>query len=121
VLQLRECRSFYFDASSDASKQYPNTSFLQILVTNPFALRLFSSLFHFCSIRSFVDLAKGRDQYPYLPYCSSESIALYSPHGCTRCWFARVSDLLESVGISMDRLHEFRYSLDKPGHLLPTT
>ena len=31
-----------------------------------------------------------------------------------------VSDLLELVGIKLDRLPPFRYSLDAPGHLLPT-
>jgi hypothetical protein len=63
---------------------------------------------------------KGRDRYPYLAYCSSETIALSSPLGRARGWFAGVSDLLESVGIQMDRLPPFRYSLDAPGHLLPT-
>ena len=33
---------------------------------------------------------------------------------------AGVSNLLESVGIQLDRLPPFRYSLDAPGHLLPT-
>jgi hypothetical protein len=58
--------------------------------------------------------------YSYLAYCSLETIALASPSGRAQCWFARVSDLLESVGILMDRLPPFKYSLDALGHLLPT-
>jgi hypothetical protein len=35
-------------------------------------------------------------------------------------WFTGVSYLLESLGIQMDSLPLFQYSLDAPGHLLPT-
>jgi hypothetical protein len=80
---LRESKPFSFDASLDASKQSLNTSSLH---------------------RSFANSVKGRDRYPYLAYCSLETIALSSPLGWARGWFAGVSDLLESVGIQMDRL-----------------
>jgi hypothetical protein len=76
------------------------------------------SLLH--RIQSFVDTTKGWDRYPYLAYCSSESIASTSSLVRSRCWYVGVSDLLASVGITMDRLPPFRYSLDAPGHLLPT-
>jgi hypothetical protein len=62
----------------------------------------------------------GRDRYPYLAYCSSETIALSSPSDRAQGWFAGVSDLLGSVGIQIDHLPPFQYSLDAPGHLLPT-
>jgi hypothetical protein len=71
-------------------------------------------------IQGLADSTKGQDRYPYLAYCSSETISLSSPLGRARGWFAGVSDLLESVGIQIDRLPPFRYSLDAPGHLLPT-
>lgn len=62
----------------------------------------------------------SQDRYPYLAYCSLEFIALSCPHGCTKCWFIRVSNLLESTYTSMDRLLPFKYSMDAPGHLLHT-
>jgi hypothetical protein len=79
--------------------------------------RLVSFLHH---IRSLADLAKGRDRYPYLDYFSYDTIALSSPLGRVRGWFARVSDLLGSVGIQIDRLPLFWFSLDAPDHLLLT-
>jgi hypothetical protein len=87
----------------------------------PFRLETVFGLVSFLHrIWGLADSAKGRDRYPYLAYCSSETIALSSPLGRARGWFAGVSDLLESVGIQIDRLPPFRYSLDAPGHLLPT-
>lgn len=62
---------------------------------------------------------KGQDQYPYLAYCSSEFVALAIPLSLTCYWYVGVSDLLESVGIAMDQLPLFIYSLDAPSHLLP--
>jgi hypothetical protein len=55
-----------------------------------------------------------------LSYYSSETISLSSSSGWARCWFTGVSDLLESVGIQIDCLPPFRYSLDTLGHLLMT-
>ena len=75
------------------------------------------SLLH--RLSRYADLTKGREQYPYLAYCSLESIALANPPSCTCCWHAGVFDLLEFVGIAIDWLPPFRYSLDVPGHLLP--
>jgi len=63
---------------------------------------------------------KGRDRYVYLAYYSFETISLSSSSGRARCWFTSVSDLSESVAIQIDRLPPFKYSLDTPGHLLPT-
>jgi hypothetical protein len=54
-----------------------------------------------------------------MAYCSSETISLSSSSGRDRVWFIGVSDLLESMGIQMDHLPPFRYSLDALGHLLP--
>jgi len=79
---------------------------------------LLVSLLH--HIWSFFDSVTGQDRYLYLAYYSSESIALSSPRGHTRCWFARDLALLEYVGISIDQLPPFRYSMDAPGHPLPT-
>jgi hypothetical protein len=87
----------------------------------PFRLETMFKLVSFLHcIQGLADLAKGRDRYPYLAYCSSKTISLSSPLGRARGWFAGVSVLLESVGIQMDRLPPFWYSLDAPGHLLPT-
>ena len=87
----------------------------------PFRLETVFRLVSFLHrIRSYADSRSGQDRYPYLAYCSSETIALSSPPGRARGWFAGVSDLFESVGIHIDRLPLFRYSLDAPGHLLPT-
>jgi hypothetical protein len=55
-----------------------------------------------------------------LAYWSSETIALSSPLGQARDWFARLLDILESVGIQIDRLPPFWYSLDAASNLLPT-
>jgi hypothetical protein len=71
-------------------------------------------------IRSFGDSVKGRDRYPYLAYRSFEVVSLSSPPGWARCWFEGVSGLLALVGIRLDCLPTFRYSLDARGHLLPT-
>jgi hypothetical protein len=76
------------------------------------------SLLH--CIQSFADTTKGKDWYPFLAYCSSESIALASSLIHSHCWYVGVSVLLVLVGITMDRLPPFRYSLDALGHLLPT-
>jgi hypothetical protein len=66
----------------------------------PFRLETMFRLVSFLHrIRSFGDSAKGRDRYPYLAYRSSEAIALSSPPGRARGWFAGVSGLLASVGI----------------------
>ena len=87
----------------------------------PFWLETMFRLLSFLHrIRSFGDSAKGWDRYPYLAYLSSEAISLSSPSNRARGWFAGVSGLLALVGIQLDRLPPFRYSLDAPGHLLPT-
>ena len=62
----------------------------------------------------------GWNRYTYLAYCSSETISLSIPLGWARGCFTGVSDLLESVGIQMDRLLLLIYSFDAPGHHLPT-
>lgn len=56
----------------------------------------------------------------HLGYRSSDAIACASHSGKAKCWFTGVYDLLKSVGIQIDRLPLFRYSLDALGHLLPT-
>jgi hypothetical protein len=71
-------------------------------------------------ILSLVDLAKGQDRDPYLAYCSFATIALSHPLGRARGCYAGVSHLLESMGIQIDRLSSFRFSLDAPNHLLLT-
>lgn len=65
-------------------------------------------------------MIKSRDRYPYLAYFFSKTIACSTPSCRSRCWFTRVSNLLESVGIQLDRLPPFRYSLVAHGNLLPT-
>lgn len=70
----------------------------------PFRLETVFRLVSFLHrIRSYADSRSGQDRYPYLAYCSSETIALSSPPGRARGWFAGVSDLFESVGIHIDR------------------
>jgi hypothetical protein len=68
---------------------------------------------------SFIDSKKGQERYMYLVNHSSDSISLDIPPGHVQCWFVGVSDLLELVGISMDHIPLFEYSLDAPAHLLP--
>jgi hypothetical protein len=87
----------------------------------PFRLEtVFVLVFFLHRIRGLTDSAKGRDRYSYLAYYSSKTIALSNPLGRAQSWFTGVSNLLKSVGIQMDRLPPFWYSLDAPGHLLPT-
>lgn len=86
----------------------------------PFQLETVFRLVSFLHrVQSFANLIKSRDWYPYLAYCTSETIAHSTPSGRARCWFTRVSNLLESAGIQLACLPPFRYSLDAPGHLLP--
>ena len=70
-------------------------------------------------IRGLADSSKGRDRYPFLAYYSAQTIFRDTHPGRTKCWLTEVSDLLASVGIQLDRLPPFQYSLDAPGHLLP--
>ena len=75
---------------------------------HPFRLETVFRLVSFLHrVWGFADSQKGRDRYPYLAYCSFETIAPSTPPGRARCWFAGVSDLLESVGIQLDRLPPF--------------
>jgi len=71
-------------------------------------------------IQSFVDLVKGRDQYLYYAYFSSKTISLSSPPCRVSGWFAKVSNLLWFMGIQLNYLPPFKYSLNAPSHLLPT-
>ena len=87
----------------------------------PFRLETIFRLVSFLhQIRGFADSLKGRDRYPYLAYCSSETISRATHSGKAKCWFTGVSSLLTSVGIQIDNLPPFRYSLDALDHLLPT-
>lgn len=87
----------------------------------PFQLNTMLSLVSLLHrLQRFADSVKGCERYPQLAYWSKKSIALASPSSHVRCWFIGVSDLLESVGISMGCLPPFRYSLNAPSHLLPT-
>jgi hypothetical protein len=73
----------------------------------PFRLETIFSLISLLPyIQSFADVMKGWDWYPYLTYCSSESIASTS-FVRSRCWYVGVLDLLASIGIMMDRLPPF--------------
>lgn len=95
VLHLRESIFFFSVASLDAKRQYLNTSSLQSLELNPFGLRLSSIWSHSCIVsRAFTDSIKSRDRYPYLAYCSSETIPCSTPSGQARCWFTEVANLL---------------------------
>ena len=86
----------------------------------PFRLETIFRLVSFLHrIRGYADTLKGRDRYPYLAYCSSKAIAR-THLGRTKCWFTGISGLLGSVGIQMGTLPPFRYSLNAPGHLLPS-
>ena len=87
----------------------------------PFRLEMVFRLVSFLHcLQCLANSIKIRDRYPYLAYCSSKTIAHSTPSGRARCWFTGVSNLLELVGIQLDRLPPFRYALDVPGHLLPT-
>jgi hypothetical protein len=71
-------------------------------------------------LRSFTDTTKGQNWYPYLAYRSSKSLASISSLVRSQCQYVGVSDLLAFIGITMDRLPPFIYSLVAPSHLLPT-
>ncbi|KAH9310554.1 hypothetical protein KI387_025589, partial [Taxus chinensis] len=64
----------------------------------------------------FGDFFDERDRYPYLAYCSSVSIA----QAMGRYRFSGNFALLDLVGIQIDCLPPFQYSLNTPSHLLPT-
>jgi hypothetical protein len=86
----------------------------------PFRLETIFKLVSFLHrIRGYADTLKGRDRYPYLAYCSSEAIAR-THLGRTKCRFTGVLELLGSVRIQIESLPPFRYSLNVPGHLLPS-
>ena len=88
---------------------------------HPFRLETVFKLVSFLHrIQGFFDSSKGRDRYPYLAYFSSKTIARATHSGRAKCWFIGVSSLLTSVGIQLDHLPLFQYSLDAPSHLLPT-
>ena len=88
---------------------------------HPFRLETIFRLVSFLhQIQGLTDSIKGRDRYPFLAYCFSQTIAHASHPGRTKCWLTGVSSLLASVGIQLDRLPPFQYSLDAPGYLLPT-
>ena len=38
----------------------------------------------------------------------------------SRCWYAQATSLLGSIGIEIDRLPPYQFSLDAPAHLLPS-
>ena len=86
----------------------------------PFRLEIaFRVVFYLHRIRGLADSSKGWDRYPYLAYCFAQTIARANHPGRAKCWLTRVSSLLASVGVQLDRLPPFQYSLDAPGHLLP--
>ena len=86
----------------------------------PFRLKMVFILVSFLHrIQGLANSAKGQDNYPYLAYCSAETIARTAHLGKAKCWLTGVSNLLTSVGIQLDHLPSFQYSLDSPGHLLP--
>ena len=70
--------------------------------------------------RGFVDNASDRDRYSYLAYCLSISIASAKSGSHTRCWYAHASSLLGSIGIDIDHLPPFQFSLDASAHVLPS-
>jgi len=75
-------------------------------------------LFH--HIRRFTNSTTDKDQHPYLAYRSSNAVSQYiCPPRRAQCWYFEVSYILQSFGISMDRLSPLMYSLDAPGNLLP--
>jgi hypothetical protein len=97
------------------SSHHPNRVWGQ-----PFQLETMFGLFYFLHhIQGLVNSVMGRYRYMYLDYHSSNMISLSIPSSQTRGWFARVSDLLGSMGIHINHLPLFWYSLDALGHLLP--
>jgi hypothetical protein len=78
----------------------------------------FVSLLHW--VHGYADSLANRDHYPYLAYYFSEAIATINASGWGCCWFAEVTCLLQLVGISMDHLPPFRYSLNSSNRILLT-
>ena len=87
----------------------------------PFRLKTIFRLVSFLHrIQGLADSSKGQDKYPFLAYCFAQTIACATHLGRAKCWLIGVSSLLASVGIQLDCLPLFQYSLDALGHLLPT-
>lgn len=68
---------------------------------------------------SFVDCPDDSHIFSYLAYYSYKEVAGSDSGHRSHCWYIRASALLGLVGISMDHLPPFQFSLDTPTHLLP--
>ena len=66
----------------------------------PFCLEtVFRSVSFLHRIRGLADSSKGWDRYPYLAYCSAETIARATHSSRAKCWLTGVLSLLASVRI----------------------
>ena len=99
----------------------PHSIILAEFGAHPFRLAaIFDLVWFLHRLRGFADMAGDRDRYSYLAYCSSVSTAAVESGARARCWYAQVSSLLSSIGIDIDHLPPFQFSLDAPAHLLPS-
>ena len=91
----------------------PHNIILAEFRAHPFRLvAIFDLVWFLHRLHGFADVARDRDHYSYLAYCSSVSMAAAESGARARCWYAQVSSLLSSIGIDIDRLPPFQFSLD---------
>ena len=88
---------------------------------HPFRLcTIFDLVWLLHRLQGFVDSINGKCCYSYLAYCSSTLIVASNLTSRVCCWYAQESRLLNTIGIDIDHLPPFHYSLDMPTHLLPS-
>lgn len=98
----------------------PHNIVLAEFGAHPFRLgTIFSLVWLLHRLRSFVDSFDDRHRYSYLAYCSSMEVASSDSGHRSCCWYTQVSALLGLIGISLDHLPAFQFSLDALAHLLP--
>lgn len=95
-----------------AKSSVPHEIMLAEFGATPLALEAaFQAVTYLHRIREFGDTTSGRARLPWLALTSSMDLA---GRGDTHCWYSRLSKWMTSLGLDMDRLPPFRYSLDDP-------
>ena len=99
----------------------PHSIILAEFGTHPFSLAaIFYLIWFIHCLHGFVDSIDERGRYSYLAYCSFVAIARSNTNSCARYWYAQASSLLSSIGIDIDCLPPYQFSLNAPAHLLPS-
>ena len=67
-----------------------------------------------------METCANRNRYSFLAYFSSMKIMRSNTSTRSRCWYAQATSLLDSIGIEIDRLPPYQFTLDALAHLLPS-